>query len=229
MMNEGLSAGDILALTRDQDGMSNAWNNPFIYLVWLALLGGNGGLFGNRDSNALQGALTRSDMFEGFNNQDINSQLRGITNGLCDGFYAVNNGLKDGFYGNQGTMKDGFYGVQGALAENRFAQQNCCCEIKGGIKDLSAEGYRNTCEITTAIHAEGEATRALINSNTMQELRDKLAEKDREAQARDFQLSQIAQTNNIVGQIRPCPVPAYVTCNPWGSNHNYNNGCGCGI
>lgn len=229
MMNEGLSAGDILALTRDQDGMSNAWNNPFIYLVWLALLGGNGGLFGNRDSNALQGALTRSDMFEGFNNQDINSQLRGITNGLCDGFYAVNNGLKDGFYGNQGTMKDGFYGVQGALAENRFAQQNCCCEIKGGIKDLSAEGYRNTCEITTAIHAEGEATRALINSNTMQELRDKLAEKDREVQARDFQLSQIAQTNNIVGQIRPCPVPAYVTCNPWGSNHNYNNGCGCGI
>lgn len=229
MMNEGLSAGDILALTRDQDGMNNAWNNPFIYLVWLALLGGNGGLFGNRDSNALQGALTRSDMFEGFNNQDINSQLRGITNGLCDGFYAVNNGLKDGFYGNQGTMKDGFYGVQGALAENRFAQQNCCCEIKGGIKDLSAEGYRNTCEITTAIHAEGEATRALINSNTMQELRDKLAEKDREVQARDFQLSQIAQTNNIVGQIRPCPVPAYVTCNPWGSNHNYNNGCGCGI
>ena len=219
MMNEGLSAGDILALTRDQDGMGNAWNNPFIYLVWLALLGGNGGLFGNRDSNALQGALTRSDMFEGFNNQDINSQLRGITNGLCDGFYAVNSGLKDGFYG-----------IQSALAENRFAQQNCCCEIKGGIKDLSAEGYRNTCEITTAIHAEGEATRALINSNTMQELRDKLAEKDRDVQARDFQLSQIAQTSSIVSQVRPCPVPAYITCNPWGSNYNYNynNGCGCG-
>ena len=173
MMNEGLSAGDILALTRDQDGMGNAWNNPFIYLVWLALLGGNGGLFGRRDDSTLQSSLTRSDLFEGFNNQDINSQLRGITNGLCDGFYAVNNGLKDGFYGNQGTMKDGFYGIQSALAENRFAQQNCCCEIKGGIKDLSAEGYRNTCEITTAIHAEGEATRALINSNTMQELRDK--------------------------------------------------------
>ena len=89
MMNEGLSAGDILALTRDQDGMGNAWNNPFIYLVWLALLGG-GGLWGNRkDDGALQGALTRSDLFEGFNNQDINSQLRGLTSGLCDGFYAI--------------------------------------------------------------------------------------------------------------------------------------------
>ena len=221
MMNEGLSAGDILALTRDQDGMGNAWNNPFIYLVWLALLGGNGGLFGNRDSNALQGALTRSDMFEGFNNQDINSQLRGITNGLCDGFYAVNNGLKDGFYG-----------IQSALAENRFAQQNCCCEIKGGIKDLSAEGYRNTCEITTAIHAEGEATRALINSNTMQELRDKLAERDRDLQTVQFQLSQQAQNATLIGTLRPFPQPAYITCSPYQSANgtcgsNYN--CGCGI
>lgn len=221
MMNEGLSAGDILALTRDQDGMGNAWNNPFIYLVWLALLGGNGGLFGNRDNNALQGALTRSDMFEGFNNQDVNSQLRGITNGLCDGFYAVNNGLKDGFYG-----------IQSALAENRFAQQNCCCEIKGGIKDLSAEGYRNTCEITTAIHAEGEATRALINSNTMQELRDKLAERDRDLQTVQFQLSQQAQNATLIGTLRPFPQPAYITCSPYQSvngtcGSSYN--CGCGI
>lgn len=222
MMNEGLSAGDILALTRDQDGMGNAWNNPFIYLVWLALLGGNGGLFGRRDdSNALQGALTRSDMFEGFNNQDINSQLRGITNGLCDGFYAVNNGLKDGFYG-----------IQSALAENRFTQQNCCCEIKGGIKDLSAEGYRNTCEITTAIHAEGEATRALINSNTMQELRDKLAERDRDLQTVQFQLSQQAQNATLIGTLRPFPQPAYITCSPYQSTNGacgsgYN--CGCGI
>lgn len=222
MMNEGLSAGDILALTRDQDGMGNAWNNPFIYLVWLALLGGNGGLFGRRDdSNVLQGALTRSDMFEGFNNQDINSQLRGITNGLCDGFYAVNNGLKDGFYG-----------IQSALAENRFAQQNCCCEIKSGIKDLSVEGYRNTCEITTAIHAEGEATRALINSNTMQELRDKLAERDRDLQTVQFQLSQQAQNATLIGTLRPFPQPAYITCSPYQSANgtcgsSYN--CGCGI
>lgn len=221
MMNEGLSAGDILALTRDQDGMGNAWNNPFIYLVWLALLGGNGSLFGNRDSNALQGALTRSDMFEGFNNQDVNSQLRGITNGLCDGFYAVNNGLKDGFYG-----------IQSALAENRFAQQNCCCEIKDGIKDLSAEGYRNTCEITTAIHAEGEATRALINSNTMQELRDKLAERDRDLQTVQFQLSQQAQNATLIGTLRPFPQPAYITCSPYQSvngtcGSSYN--CGCSI
>lgn len=220
-MNEGLSAGDILALTRDQDGMNNAWDNPFIYLVWLALLGGNGGLFGNRDNSALQGALTRSDMFEGFNNQDVNSQLRGITNGLCDGFYAVNNGLKDGFYG-----------IQSALAENRFAQQNCCCETNRNIDSVRSEAYKNTCEITTAIHAEGEATRALINSNTMQELRDKLAERDRDLQTVQFQLSQQAQNATLIGTLRPFPQPAYITCSPYQSANgtcgsSYN--CGCGI
>ena len=88
----------------------------FIYLVWLALLG-NGGMFGGGRDAALQGAVTRSDLFEGFNNQDVNGQLRGITNGICDGFYAVNSGLKDGFYG-----------LQGALAENRFAAQSCCLD-----------------------------------------------------------------------------------------------------
>ena len=83
--------------------------------MWLALLG-NGGIFGNRNSDAAtQGAITRSDLFEGFNNQDVNGQLRGITSGLCDGFYAVNSG-----------MLNGFYGLQGALTENRFASQNCC-------------------------------------------------------------------------------------------------------
>lgn len=183
----------------------------------------------NRNDATMQGALTRSDLFEGFNNQDVNSQLRGITNGVCDGFYAVNNSLKDGFYGNQATVKDGFYATQSALAENRFAQQNCCCEIKGGIKDLSSEGYKNTCEITTAIHAEGEATRALINANTMQDLRDKLADRDRELQTANFQLSQQTQNATLIGTLRPFPQPAYITCSPYQSvNATYNPyGCAC--
>ena len=101
-MGHEYSLADIAAAN---NGGNEAWmNNPFIYLVWLALLG-NGGFFGNRGYGAgdpaVQGALTRSDLFEGFNNQDVNGQLRGITNGICDGFYAVNNALKDGFYGVQ--------------------------------------------------------------------------------------------------------------------------------
>lgn len=213
-MNEGLTAGDILALTKNNDD-GNWMNNPFIYLVWLALLG-NGGMFGNRGDAAVQGAITRSDLFEGFNNQDVNGQLRGITNGICDGFYAISSGLKDGFYG-----------IQGALAENRFAQQNCCCETNRNIDGVRFENAQNTCAITNAIHAEGEATRALINANTMQDLRDKLEARDRDILARDFQLSQLSQTASLVNELRPCAKPAYITCSPYTTA---SFGCGsCGI
>lgn len=213
-MNEGLSAGDILALTKNNE--NGMWDNPFIYLVWLAVLGGGNGLFGNRGDAAVQGALTRSDLYEGFNTQEINGQLRGITNGICDGFYAVNSG-----------MKDGFYGIQGALAENRFASQQCCCETNRNIDAVRYEGAQNTCAITNAIHAEGEATRALINANVMQDLRDKLEARDRDIMVRDFQLSQLSQTASLVGELRPIAKPAYITCSPYTTA---SFGCGtCGI
>ena len=191
---DSLSAADVMALTNNENGWQN---NPFIYLVWLAVLG-NGGLFGNRFGGdpGVQGAITRSDLFEGFNNQDVNAQLRGITSGLCDGFYAVNNGMKDGFYG----IKDAICGT------NR-----------------NIDGVRY--DITSAIHAEGEATRALINATTMQELREKLADKDRELLTANFQLSQQAQNAYLINEIRPCARPAYITCSPYTTA----SFCGAGV
>jgi hypothetical protein len=197
-MNEGLSAGDILALTKNNE--NGMWDNPFIYLVWLAVLGGGNGLFGNRGDAAVQGAITRSDLFEGFNNQDVNGQLRGITNGIADGFYATRQGITDLGY----AMKD------------------CCCTINRNIDAVRYEGAQNTCAITNAIHAEGEATRALINANTMQDLRDKLEARDRDILARDFQLSQLSQNAYLVNELRPCAKPAYITCSP------YTTAFGCG-
>ena len=188
-MNEGLTASDVLALTRENEG--DMWNNPFIYLVWLAVLG-NGGLFGNRGAE-LQGTITRSDLFEGFNNQDVNGQLRGITNGIADGFYATRQGI----------------------SELGFGMKDCCCGINRNIDAVRYEGAQNTCAITNAIHAEGEATRALINANTMQDLRDKLEARDRDILARDFQLSQLSQNAYLVNELRPCAKPAYITCSPY--------------
>ena len=208
-MTDGLSAADVMALSRDDE--NNWMNNPFIYLVWMWMFGANGW---NRNNDAsMQGALTRSDLFEGFNNQDVNGQLRGITSGICDGFYAMNN-----------SLKDGFFGTQSAIADSRFAQQNCCCETNRNIDSVRAENYKNTCEITTAIHNEGEMTRALINQNTTQALRDKLADTDRDLQTARFQLSQQAQNATLIGALRPCPIPAYLACSPYSSLPT-NTGC----
>lgn len=205
-----LTASDVLALTKTEDG--NWCNNPFIYLVWLALLGGNGGFFGNRN-NEIQGALTRSDLFEGFNNQDLNSQIRGLTNGLSDGFYAVNSSLKDNNY-NAAT---GFANLTSTL-------QSCCCTTNRNIDDVKAEAYQNTCAITNAIHSEAEATRALIEQNTIQALRDKIEDKDRELQSANFLISQVNQNATLINALRPTPVPAYTVSSPYVSN---SIGCGC--
>ena len=209
---DNYSLADIRAATDRDDGFDGQGGWFWIVVLFLFMFGFGGNGFG-RDN----GALTRAEMQDSFNYNQLENAIRGVQNGLCDGFYAQNT-----------TMLNGFNSLGQQVAENRFAAQQCCCETNRNIDSVRSENYRNTCEITTAIHAEGEQTRALINSNTLQTLRDKLAEKDREVQARDFQLSQIAQTNSIVNQIRPCPTPAYITCNPWGNTHNYGNSCGCG-
>jgi hypothetical protein len=49
----------------------------------------------------------------------------------------------------------------------------------------------------------------------MQELRDKLADRDRELLTANFQLSQQAQNAYLVNEIRPCAKPAYITCSPY--------------
>lgn len=215
MDNPGYSLADIRAAT-DHDGYGDGWGGcggGWFWIIVLFLLCGRGGFGWGGES----GALTRSDMCEGFNFQNIENGIRGIQNGLCDGFYAQNT-----------TMLQGFNNLGMQVAENRFADQQCCCETNRNIDSVKAENYKNTCEITNAIHCEGEQTRALINSNTMQNLRDRLEAKNQELQTANFQLSQQAQTANLINQLRPCPIPAYLSCSPYAAYPYNGNGCGCG-
>lgn len=116
--------------------------------------------------------------------------------------------------------------TQKEILESRYTNQlglqnlgqqvsSCCCETNRNIDSVRADAYKNTCEITTAIHAEGEATRALINANTIQDLRDRLEARDRELLTANFQLSQQAQSANIISTLQPTPKPAYLTCSPY--------------
>lgn len=124
-------------------------------------------------------------------------------------------------------MMQGFNGLGKEISDSRFAAQQCCCETNRNIDASRYDAAKNTCDITTAIHNEAEATRALINANTMQELRDRLEERDRQIMTANFQLSQQAQTAGIVNELRPCPKPAYITCSPYAAV-NPCGGC-CGI
>lgn len=225
MTENGISLADIAAVTRNNEdwGMNGIWQNPFVYLVWMFMarsFNGWGEGYGPGMAGLATAAgqyATQADIQRAFDTNTITSKLDGITYGLSDGFYAVNTSNLQGFNGVQRDLCAGFNSVNNGIAENRFAAQQCCCETQKGIMENRYAAEKNTIEITNAIHAEGEATRALINANTMQELRDRLEARDRDILARDFQLSQLAQNQYLVNTIKPCPIPAYLTCSPYAS------------
>ena len=194
-----MTPADMRAVTdgnRDYDGFGMGGGWMWIIVLFLFLFGfGGGGAWGNRGQG-----LTQMEMQQGFDTQEIVRKLDGINYGLCDGFYAQNT-----------TMLNGFAGVTTAVRDAQFAAQQCCCETNRNIDAVRYEAQKNVCDITTAIHAEGEATRALIQQNEMQALRDKVSE---------LQLaqSQCAQNAYLTGTLRPYPVPTYQVCGPCGWN-----------
>ena len=235
MFNSSPSLADIAAVTggNRNDG---AWGDGgwWVLIILFALFGGWGGygFGGNGGGGYTATAATQADIQRGFDNSAVISKLDGITNGLCDGFYAQNTTMLQGFNGIQRDMCQGFSTLNSGITNLGYQMQNCCCDTNRNIDAVRYEAAKNTCDITTAIHAEGEATRALINANTMQDLRDRLEARDRELMTANFQLSQQAQTANLVDELRPCSRPAYITCSPYESANNrffgYGRDCGCG-
>lgn len=183
-------------------------NNEFGggYWIWIILLfllfGGNWGNNGNLQNDELMNQeFIKRDLFN--TNQNVSSQGFQNSRDILESRYTTQLGLQ-----NLGQQN-----------------QECCCATQRAIDGVNTQSFKNTCDITTAIHSEGEATRALIDANTMQELRDKLADRDRDLLTANFQLSQQAQSANIINTLQPTPKPAYLTCSPY---YAYNmTDCGC--
>lgn len=60
---------------------------------------------------------------------------------------------------------------------------------------------------------------------------EEIAEQQNLINALNLAQSQANQNQYLVNQLRPCPTPAYITCNPWATNGTaYTGGscCGCG-
>lgn len=209
-MDKTYSLADIAAATNSHDGIFGGDSSGFIVLILFLIMlsGGNGFGWGGNGN----GALTRAELAQGFADNTVVRKLDGITQGLCDGFYAQNT-----------TMLQGFNTIGSQLAENRFAQQNCCCETNRNIDSVRYENAQNTCAIINAIHADGDKTRAQMTQTEIQALRDKLADTR-------LELSQVNQNATIIGALQPVAKPAYQVMSPYMSNLTacgYTNGCGC--
>lgn len=219
-MNEAsYSLADIRAATEDRhDGFGYGGGSWFWVILTLLFFGGN--RWGNNGDNLL--------VSDEFIKRDIFNTNQNVSNTACQ---------------TQRDVLESKYATELGIANTQAALQNCCCETQKEIlqsrydnalqtQTLSAQIAQCCCDLKTAIHSEGEATRGLIQANTIQDLRDKVNERDRELQSAQFQISQVSQTSNIVNTLRPFPQPAYITCSPYqsyGYGCGFNNcGCGCG-
>lgn len=246
MGNEGISVADALAL-RNGDGDGFGGNGAW-WIVILALLfgwgrNGNFGGGGNGGYNPCCAPATAQGVADAFNFNQLDNGLRGIEQGLCNGFYTVaqnNNAvlaaLADCCCKTQTSMLTGFHGIENSLCTLGYNNQagfnalgnqlaSCCCDLERGQENIKYE----IANATNALKIAGDKnTDRIINYLTQTEM-DKLRT---ELQSAQFQLSQLSQTDNIINRLMPTPKPAYLTCSPYaaafgyGANYNFG-GCGC--
>ena len=143
------------------DGGNDGWGNGgalWIIILFLFVFMG-GGFWGNRQGEFGQYATAASQQEILFGQQfgQLNDRLTNIGNGICDSTFALNNTIT----------------TEGRNLSTQLAQ--CCCDNRLATANLSAQMNQNTCDIVNAIHAEGESTRALIQTNEIQALRDKVS------------------------------------------------------
>lgn len=105
--------------------------------------------------------------------------------------------------------------------------------ITAGFNNLMSDNATKFNVIGAKIDAQTQVINDKFCQLEMREMQNKIDSLREDKAALQLSASQQAQTANIVNQIRPCPIPAYITCNPFGCNggygygYGYNEGCGC--
>lgn len=246
-LSSDLSASDVAVLTdRNNDGMfggNGAW--WIIILFLFAFVGGGwGNGFGNGSSGAAENYVLASD-FATLQRQisdatnSTERKLDSITNGICDLGYTQAQ-LINGVQNNLQSQ-----GYETRIAVNGVGQQlaNCCCDIREAISGVNYNMAMGNNQLQQAISngfCQTNYNMATQNAQTMQTIDkvgdrviDYLANKENQnLRDENFALrlsaSQQAQNNYLVNELKPCPIPAYLTCNPNGPiNYSLNTGCGC--
>ncbi len=248
MLNSGVSLADIAAVTDGNRNGNGGWGGDggwWVLIILFALFGWGGNGFGNGfGGGGAQGALTRGDLcmdmnFNGLENAvgriaDNQAAIaRQTDNAICNLGYN-NAQLANGIQMQIGTEFRGLDNAICNLGHNVLVGQNalatqlaqCCCDQKAEAAQTRYDMATGFCNLGNQIQ---NATRDIIdnqNANYMRQL-------ENENQALRLAASQEAQNQYLVNKLRPCPEPAYITCNPWASQAPYgtcgcNTGCGCG-
>lgn len=222
--------------------------------------GFGGGFGGGYGAGTGAPCATQADLSAGFANSTILSSLDDIKLGQANainynnqGFAGLNTAILQGFHGVDNAVCT--LGYQGAQHASNLSAQlaSCCCDIERAIDGNTTSGVMNTNTLSRQIsdcccdlekmNMQNRFDAQAYNCNTLQAI-DKLGDRiidymvtektqalRDENQALRLAASQAKQNQYLIDQIKPCPIPAYITCNPYAASYGYgvNSGCGgCG-
>jgi hypothetical protein len=147
-------------------------------------------------------------------------------------------------FATQNAINQGFNGVQSSLA-------NCCCENRLGIADLKYTVATENCADRTQsmmntrdiIESQNRNSQAILdklcqleldglkqdNANLRTQLNMANLQASQTAQTAELRQSNATQLNNLVSELRSCPIPAQPV---YGNQAIFScgqmTGCGCG-
>lgn len=215
-------------------GGDGAWFLIILFLFAFCGWGGNGWGNNGNSGGVVDGYVLASDF------SNIERKMDLINGGLCDGFYAVNTTLLNGFSGVNQNMNNGFQTAelsranqQAALMQQLNAMQmqaaNCCCENRAAIAQVRYDMSTQACDTRNTVQ---NATRDIVenqnaNSRAILDFLTNSKMRDLESANQELRLaaSQAAQNNYLISQLRPTPIPAYASCNPWAGSYTGCSGC----
>lgn len=182
--------------------------------------GNNGwGNNGRNSGGVTDGYILASDF------SNIERKIDGVNSGICDGFYAMNTGMLNGFAGiTQSVMTNG-YETRNAIQSLSSQLADCCCRTQSSIQGVNYNIAMQTNAIEKSLCDDFRSIRDEITANRIEDKNAQIAAQQNEINALRLKASQEAQNAYLVNQLKPCPIPAYITCNPY---QTYTGTCGTG-
>ena len=181
----------------------------------------------------------------------VNSGIYSLSNQLCNCCSDMNQTVNNGFYNAEISANNRQMANMNQAFNLSSQLANCCCENRLATANLTSTVLSENCADRAAL---AEGVRDIITNATANTQRildqlcndkidaknEKIADLQREILMKDLQASQVAQTadlrannatvaNQLVSELRSCPIPAQpVYGNTPIFTCNGNGGCGCG-
>ena len=122
-------------------------NNWILIILFALIFGWGGNGYGRGDFGQFATAASQSEILIGQQFQNLDNKIDRIGNGIADATFALNNSIKDGHAAVAGTV----------ITEGRAIQDKLC-------------------GIASAIHEDGEKTRAMIQQNKIEALQGQISQ-----------------------------------------------------